>query len=291
MKGIILAGGSGTRLYPATRATSKQLLCVYDKPMIYYSLSVLLLAGIDEILLISTPNDIEKYRSLLKNGLEIGIKINYEVQNKPNGLAEAFIIGEKFIGTDDVCMILGDNIFYGQGFSQLLSKAKKMVECEGKSVVFGYNVSNPEDFGVVELDENENAISIEEKPNSPKSNYAVVGLYFYPNSVVKKAKLIKPSKRGELEISSVNQAYINEKNLSVIKLRRGFAWFDTGTHNSILKASNYISTIESSNGLKVACLEEIALKKGFIDKKKLPKSLNFDNKNSYGEYLRKLYEE
>lgn len=291
MKGIILAGGSGTRLYPATRATSKQLLCVYDKPMIYYSLSVLLLAGIDEILLISTPNDIEKYRSLLKNGLEIGIKINYEVQNKPNGLAEAFIIGEKFIGTDDVCMILGDNIFYGQGFSQLLSKAKKMVECEGKSVVFGYNVSNPEDFGVVELDENENAISIEEKPNSPKSNYAVVGLYFYPNSVVKKAKLIKPSKRGELEISSLNQAYINEKKLSVIKLRRGFAWFDTGTHNSILKASNYISTIESSNGLKVACLEEIALKKGFIDKKKLPKSLNFDNKNSYGEYLRKLYEE
>ena len=291
MKGIILAGGSGTRLYPATRATSKQLLCVYDKPMIYYSLSVLMLAGINEILVISTPEDIENYKNLLKSGSEIGIKIFYEVQNKPNGLAEAFIIGEKFIGNEDVCMILGDNIFYGQGFSELLTKAKNKVEVEGKSVVFGYNVSNPKDFGVLELDENENAISIEEKPSLPKSNFAVVGLYFYPNSVIKKAKLIKPSKRGELEISSINQIYINENNLSVIKLRRGFAWFDTGTHTSILKASNYISTIESSNGLKVACLEEIALKKGFINKKELLKSLNFNNKNSYGEYLRKLYEE
>lgn len=290
MKGIILAGGSGTRLYPATRATSKQLLCVYDKPMVYYSLSVLMLSGIDEILLISSPQDIDNYKNLLGNGFEIGIKIFYEIQKKPNGLAEAFIIGEKFIGKSDVCMILGDNIFYGQGFTQILREAKLKVKDDKKAVVFGYNVPNPNDFGVVEFDENENAISVEEKPSFPKSNYAIVGLYFYPNSVVKKAKLIKPSKRGELEISSLNQMYIDNNKLSVIKLRRGFAWFDTGTHTSILKASNYISTVESSNGLKVACLEEIALSKGFIDKSFLPKSLNFNNKNSYGEYLRKLHE-
>ncbi len=290
MKGIVLAGGSGTRLFPATRATSKQLLCVYDKPMIYYSLSVLLLSGISEVLVISTPADIKKYKNLLGDGSEIGIKISYEIQFQPNGLAEAFTIGEAFIGDENVCLILGDNIFYGQGFSQLLDLARKKVEVDGQSVVFGYSVPNPKDFGVVEFDQNENAISIEEKPSSPKSNYAVVGLYFYPNSVVKKAKSIKPSSRGELEISSINQIYINEKKLSVIKLRRGFTWFDTGTHNSILKASNYISTVESTNGLKIACLEEIALNKGFINKSQLPKSINFNNKNSYGEYLRKLYE-
>ena len=288
MKGIILSGGSGTRLYPATRSISKQLLCVYDKPMVYYPISVLMLSGIKEILLITTPDDINRYKNLLNDGKEYGLKICYEVQENPNGLAEAFIIGEKFIGNDDVCLILGDNIFYGQGFSQILNEAKFKVRNNGNAVIFGYNVPNPKDFGVVEFDENGNTISIEEKPSKPKSDYAIVGIYFYPNSVVQKAKLVKPSDRGELEISTLNQLFLNDKNLSVILLRRGFSWFDTGTHDSILQASNFISSVEKNTGLKVACLEEIALKQGFIDKNQISKSLNYDNKNSYGKYLRKL---
>ena len=291
MKGIILAGGSGTRLYPATRSISKQLLCVYDKPMVYYPISVLMLAGINEILVITTPEDIDRYKNLLNHGSEFGLKITYEIQENPNGLAEAFIIGEQFIGDDEVCLILGDNIFYGQGLTQMLIESREKVEIFKKAVVFGYNVPNPKDFGVVEFDKHGNIISIEEKPENPKSDYAVVGLYFYPNSVVKKAKSVAPSQRGELEISSLNQLFIDEKKLSVTLLRRGFSWFDTGTHDSILQASNYISSIEKNTGLKVACLEEIAIKQGFINKKEIIKSLNFKNKNSYGNYLRKLYGE
>ena len=288
MKGIILAGGSGTRLYPATRAISKQLLCVYDKPMVYYSMSILMLAGINEILLISTPEDIDRYKNLLNDGKEFGLKISYEVQIEPNGLAEAFLIGEKFIKNENVCLILGDNIFYGQGLTQILVEAKSIVELQNKAVVFGYNVPNPKDFGVVNFDDSGNALSIEEKPNKPKSNYAVVGLYFYPKSVVKKAKLIKPSKRGELEISSLNQSYLIENKLSVKLLRRGYTWFDTGTHDSILQASNFIATVEKNTGLKVACLEEIAFNQGFLNTKQIKNSLNFKNKNSYGNYLRNI---
>ena len=288
MKGIILAGGSGTRLYPATRAISKQLLCVYDKPMVYYSMSILMLAGINEILLISTPEDIDRYKNLLNDGKEFGLKISYEVQIEPNGLAEAFLIGEKFIKNENVCLILGDNFFYGQGLTQILVEAKSIVELQNKAVVFGYNVPNPKDFGVVNFDDSGNALSIEEKPNKPKSNYAVVGLYFYPKSVVKKAKLIKPSKRGELEISSLNQSYLIENNLSVKLLRRGCTWFDTGTHDSILQASNFIATVEKNTGLKVACLEEIAFNQGFLNTEQIKNSLNFKNKNSYGNYLRNI---
>ncbi len=291
MKGIILAGGSGTRLYPATRSISKQLLCVYDKPMIYYPISVLMLAGIKEILIISTSEDIDRYKNLLNDGSVFGIKINYEIQEKPNGLAEAFIIGEKFIKDDNVCLILGDNIFYGQGLTQILIDAKEKVEIDNKAVIFGYNVPNPKNFGVVEFDKKGNIISIEEKPNNPKSDYAVVGLYFYPNSVLKKSKTVTPSKRGELEISSLNKLFLDDKNLSVKLLRRGFCWFDTGTHDSILQASNFISSIEKNTGLKVACLEEIALSQGFISKKQIAYSFNFTNNNSYGKYLRKLNEE
>ncbi len=288
MKGIILAGGSGTRLYPATRAISKQLLCVYDKPMVYYSMSILMLAGINEILLISTPEDIDRYKNLLNDGKEFGLKISYEVQIEPNGLAEAFLIGEKFIKNENVCLILGDNIFYGQGLTQILAEAKSIVELQNKAVVFGYNVPNPKDFGVVDFDDSGNALSIEEKPNKPKSNYAVVGLYFYPKSVIKKAKLIKPSKRGELEISSLNQSYLIENKLIVKLLRRGYTWFDTGTHDSILQASNFIATVEKNTGLKVACLEEIAYNQGFLNRNQIKNSLNFKNKNSYGTYLRNI---
>jgi glucose-1-phosphate thymidylyltransferase len=291
MKGIVLAGGSGTRLFPATRSISKQLLCVYDKPMVYYPISVLMLAGISEILVITTNEDINRYKNLLNDGSEFGLKITYEIQENPNGLAEAFIIGEKFIQDDDVCLILGDNIFYGQGLTQILIESRKKVETLKKAVVFGYNVPNPKDFGVVEFDKHGNIISIEEKPENPKSDYAVVGLYFYPNSVLKKAKSVTPSHRGELEISSLNQLFIDEKKLSVTLLRRGFSWFDTGTHDSILQASNFVSSVEKNTGLKVACLEEIALTQGFINKEEIAKSLNFKNKNSYGNYLRKLHEE
>jgi len=290
MKGIILAGGSGSRLFPATRSVSKQLLCIYDKPMIYYPLSVLMLAGIKETLIISTPHDINRYKSLFKNGEEFGLEISYEIQKKPNGLAEVFLIGEKFIEKEDVCLILGDNIFYGQGLSQILNEAKIKVKNDKKAVIFGYSVPNPKELGVVEFDKNGNTISIEEKPKNPKSNYAVVGLYFYPNSVIKKAKLVKPSNRGELEITTLNRIFLNDKHLSVILLGRGFNWFDTGTHDSILQASNFVSSVEKNTGLKVACLEEIALNQGFIKKNEICKSLNFMNNNSYGKYLRKLYE-
>ncbi|MDG1194524.1 MAG: glucose-1-phosphate thymidylyltransferase RfbA [Polaribacter sp.] len=285
MKGIILAGGSGTRLYPITKGTSKQLLPIYDKPMIYYPLSVLMLAGIKEILIISTPTDLPNFERLLGDGKELGIALHYKVQPSPDGLAQAFIIGEDFIGNGAVCLVLGDNIFYGHGFTDLLAKAVKNLRKKEKATVFGYYVKDPERYGVVEFDANKKALSIEEKPKIPKSNYAVIGLYFYPNSVVAIAKNIKPSDRGELEITTVNQEYLECGNLKVELMGRGYAWLDTGTHESLLEASNYIQTIENRQGLKVACLEEIACDMGYISKAQLLKLAEPLKKNGYGQYL------
>ena len=287
MKGIILAGGSGTRLYPITKGVSKQLLPVYDKPMIYYPLSVLMLAGIQEILIISTPEDLPNFEKLLGDGSEIGLKLSYKEQPSPDGLAQAFIIGEDFIGEDDVSLVLGDNIFYGVGFSGILQNARKNV-AEGKSTVFGYYVNDPERYGVAEFDTNGNVISIEEKPNDPKSNFAVVGLYFYTNDVVQIAKNIQPSKRGELEITSVNQTYLQQKTLKVELLGRGFAWLDTGTHDSLMEAGQFIETIEKRQGLKVACLEEIAYRMKYINAQQVRKLAEPFKKNGYGKYLLNL---
>ena len=290
MKGIILAGGSGTRLYPITKGVSKQLLPVYDKPMIYYPLSVLMLAGIQEILIISTPEDLPNFEKLLGDGSEIGISLTYEEQPSPDGLAQAFIIGAEFIGNDDVCLVLGDNIFYGYGFSKTLENARKNVS-EGKSTVFGYYVNDPERYGVAEFDDDGSVTSIEEKPKEPKSNFAVVGLYFYTNDVVQIAKNIKPSHRGELEITSVNQEYLKQQNLKVELLGRGFAWLDTGTHDSLMEAGQFIETIEKRQGLKVACLEEIAFRMKYIDKAQLNKLAEPLKKNGYGQYLIKISKE
>lgn len=287
MKGIILAGGSGTRLYPITKGVSKQLLPVYDKPMIYYPLSVLMLAGIQDILIISTPEDLPNFEKLLGDGSQIGLKLSYAAQPSPDGLAQAFIIGEEFIGNDNVCLVLGDNIFYGYGFSETLRNARKNVT-KGKSTVFGYYVNDPERYGVAEFDTKGNVISIEEKPNDPKSNYAVVGLYFYTNDVVEIAKNTQPSERGELEITSVNQEYLKQQNLKVELLGRGFAWLDTGTHDSLMEAGQFIETIEKRQGLKVACLEEIAYRMNYIDKHQLLKLAKPLLKNGYGQYLLKL---
>lgn len=287
MKGIILAGGSGTRLYPITRSISKQIIPVYDKPMIYYPLSVLMLAGIREILVISTPTDIGLYENLLGDGSQLGIRISYKIQPSPDGLAQAFILGEEFIGNDNVCMILGDNIFYGYGFRGILEEA---AELKDGAIVFGYYVNDPERYGVAEFDPDGKVLSIEEKPEHPKSNYAVTGLYFYSNDVVEKAKNLKPSKRGELEITDLNRLYLNENRLNVKLLGRGFAWLDTGTHDSLLQASNFIATIEQRQGLKVSCIEEIAYKKGFITKEHLMELAKPLSKNQYGQYLIDLAE-
>ena len=285
MKGIILAGGSGTRLYPITKGISKQLLSIYDKPMIYYPISVLMLTGIKEILIISTPEDLPNYQKLLGSGADLGISFEYVEQPSPDGLAQAFILGEKFIGNDDVCLVLGDNVFYGRGFSKLLQESLKSTYINKKATVFGYYVNDPENFGVVEFDKNNRAISIEEKPQNPKSNYAVVGLYFYPNDVIKIAKSITPSQRGELEISSINERYLIRGDLNVEIMGRGFAWLDTGTHDSLLEASNFIQTIEKHSGLKVACLEEIAYRMGYINSSHLKKLIQPLNKTGYGKYL------
>ncbi len=290
MKGIILAGGTGTRLYPITQVITKQLLPVYDKPMIYYPLSVLMLAGINEILIISTPKDLERYSGLFGDGSWLGLKFSYEEQPEPNGIAEAFIIGEKFIGSDNVCLILGDNIFYGQGLSGLLKSSVNQIKAEGGGVIFGYSVSNPERYGVIEFDKNEKVISIEEKPENPKSSYAVTGLYFYDNNVIDIAKSLSPSGRGELEITDINNDYLKRKELSVKLLGRGFAWLDTGTCDDLLEAAKYIATMESRQGLKIGCIEEIAYRMGFISKEELLKISEKYDKNNYGEYLRKILE-
>ena len=288
MKGIILAGGSGTRLYPLTIGQSKQLLAIHDKPMIYYPLSVLMLAGIKDILIISTPQDLPNFKRLLSDGAQIGMNFSYAKQEKPNGIAEAFIIGEKFIADESVCLILGDNIFYGSGFTKILKKSVESVEKKHIAKVFGYYVNNPSRYGVVQNDELGNVISLEEKPAQPKSNYAVVGLYFYPNSVVKFSKHVKPSDRGELEITSLNNFYLENKNLSVELFDKNFTWLDSGTHESMLEASNYIHTIEKRTGLKIACIEEIAYKLGYINKSKFEKLIDSIGKNQYGEYLKKI---
>ena len=288
MKGIILAGGSGTRLYPITKGTSKQLLAIYDKPMIYYPLSILMLAGITEVLIISTPQDLPNFKNLLGDGSEIGMQFSYIEQSSPDGLAQAFILGEKFIGNEDVCLILGDNIFYGAGIEKLLSDSVQTVSEERKAAIFGYYVQDPQRYGVAEFDKNGNVLGIEEKPAEPKSNYAVVGLYFYPNSVIEIAKNTKPSARGELEITTVNQTYLQREKLKMALMGRGYAWLDTGTQDSLLEASNFIQTIEKRQGLKVACIEEIAFEKGYISKEQLLVLAAQYKNNEYGSYLLKL---
>ena len=282
MKGIILAGGSGTRLYPLTKSISKQIMPIYDKPMIYYPLSVLMLANIREILIISTERDLPVFKELLKDGSELGLKLEYKVQEKPNGLAEAFIIGEEFIGDDNVALILGDNIFYGSGFRGLVEEAAKL---ESGAIVFGYPVKDPRAYGVVEFDETGKAISLEEKPKNPKSNYAIPGLYFYDNTVVEKAKNVKPSARGEIEITTVNEMYLSEGKLNVKNLGRGIIWFDTGTHEALLEASNYVEAVQKRQGFYIACLEEIAYKKGWINEKDIEKKIEETKMNDYQKYL------
>ena len=291
MKGIVLAGGSGTRLYPITKGISKQLLPIFDKPMIYYPISVLMLAGIREILIISTPHDLPGFQRLLGDGSDFGVHFEYAEQPSPDGLAQAFIIGEKFIGSDSVCLVLGDNIFYGQGFTHMLHEAVRTAESENKATVFGYWVSDPERYGVAEFDQEGNVLSIEEKPQIPKSHYAVVGLYFYPNKVVEIAQNIKPSPRGELEITTVNQQFLLDKKLKVKLLGRGFAWLDTGTHDSLSEASTFIEVIEKRQGLKVACLEGIAFRQGWISLAKMKSLANLMLKNQYGQYLLKIINE
>ncbi|NLP59234.1 glucose-1-phosphate thymidylyltransferase RfbA [Lutibacter sp. B1] len=288
MKGIILAGGTGTRLYPITKGVSKQLLAVYDKPMIYYPLSILMLSGIKEVLIISTPQDLPNFEKLLGNGNNLGMRFSYKEQPSPDGLAQAFILGEEFIGDDDVCLILGDNIFYGAGIENLLDEAVKTVTNEKKASIFGYYVQDPERYGVAEFDKNGKVLSIVEKPKTPKSNYAVVGLYFYPNNVVEIAKNIKPSSRGELEITNVNQTYLELGNLKMELMTRGFAWLDTGTQDSLLEASNFMQTIEKRQGLKIACIEEIAFEKGYINKQQLLLLAHEYKNNNYGEYLLRI---
>jgi len=291
MKGIILAGGSGTRLYPLTKGVSKQLMPIYDKPMIYYPLSVLMLAGIREVLIISTPEDLHKFELLFRDGVDIGMKFEYIVQPSPDGIAQAFVLGKDFIGDDDACLILGDNIYYGQGISAMLSNAVMNAKDKNMATIFGYHVQDPERYGVVDFDNAGKALSIEEKPDKPKSNYVVTGLYFYPNDVVKKAAEIVPSDRGELEITTVNQMYLNEERLTVELLGRGFAWLDTGTHESLLEASTFIETIERRQGLKVACIEEIAFEQGYISKEQLIELAQPLAKNQYGQYLLRCAEE
>ncbi len=291
MKGIILAGGSGTRLYPATLPIVKQLLPIYDKPMIYYPLSVLMLAGIRDILIISTPKDLPRFEELFKDGSQLGLNFSYAVQDKPRGLADAFLVGEQFLNGSPVCLVLGDNIFYGHGFTKMLKESIETVKKESKAVIFGYYVKKPEQYGVIEFDKSGNVIGIEEKPEKPKSNYAAVGLYFYPGDVVEKAKTVKPSKRGELEITTLNQMYLNENRLKVELMGRGFAWLDTGTFDNLLDASRFIQTVEKRQGLKIGCIEEIAYINGWIDKKQLKKLAKPLMKSGYGEYLLSLVAE
>ncbi len=290
MKGIILAGGAGTRLYPITKGTSKQLLSIYDKPMIYYPISVLMLSGIKEILIISNPENLPNFKKLFNNGNDLGISIKYKEQKSPDGIAKAFVLGKDFIGNDDVCLVLGDNIFYGTGFLGLLNSAKDNLN-NNKATIFGYNVNNPSEFGIANFDSQKNLISIEEKPKKPKSNTAIVGLYFYPNNVIEIANKIKPSERGELEISSINQQYLNDNNLQIKIFGRGFTWLDTGTHDSLLEASNFIKTVQKHSGYKVACLEEIAFKMKFIDLQKLKELTKSFGDSSYGQYLLSIVNE